>query len=138
MYLHIGNYKAYREALRVCTPPAVPYLGVYLTDLTFIEEGNKTRMKREGKEPLVNFAKGRMMAEVIHEIQKYQQIPFPFPTEMTVMSYLQEVCRTCLAMIHSRIADSGFDGERFVQIFFESRAAGLWQAQGRLCDDERA
>ena len=35
-----GNRKAYRQCLGAATPPCIPYLGVYLTDLTFLEEGN--------------------------------------------------------------------------------------------------
>lgn len=34
------SFSNYRNALRACKPPAVPYLGVYLQDLTFIEDGN--------------------------------------------------------------------------------------------------
>ncbi len=31
------NFKAYRELLKTAGTPCLPYLGVYLTDLTFIE-----------------------------------------------------------------------------------------------------
>ncbi|VVT57982.1 uncharacterized protein SAPINGB_P005978 [Magnusiomyces paraingens] len=34
------NYSAYRAALRAAPLPRVPYLGLYLTDLTFVGEGN--------------------------------------------------------------------------------------------------
>jgi son of sevenless-like protein len=40
------SFSNYRNALRACKPPAVPYLGVYLQDLTFIEDGNP-EVKRE-------------------------------------------------------------------------------------------
>lgn len=40
-----------------CNPPAVPYLGMYLTDLAFIEEGTPN-FTEEG---LVNFSKMRMV-----------------------------------------------------------------------------
>lgn len=42
-----------------CNPPAVPYLGMYLTDLAFIEEGTPN-FTEEG---LVNFSKMRMVGE---------------------------------------------------------------------------
>lgn len=32
-----GNFKVYREELHTKDPPCVPFLGRYLTDLTFIE-----------------------------------------------------------------------------------------------------
>lgn len=34
------NYKLYRNLLKTKTPPCIPYPGVYLTDLTFVEDGN--------------------------------------------------------------------------------------------------
>jgi len=35
-----GNFEAFRTALHSESPPSIPYLGMYLTDLTFIEDGN--------------------------------------------------------------------------------------------------
>lgn len=37
-----GSYKAYRSVLHSCQPPCVPYVGVFLQDMTFIEDGNRT------------------------------------------------------------------------------------------------
>uniref|UniRef100_A0A1I8FK70 Ras-GEF domain-containing protein n=1 Tax=Macrostomum lignano TaxID=282301 RepID=A0A1I8FK70_9PLAT len=34
-----GRFKNMRSALHNCDPPCIPYLGMYLTDLSFIEEG---------------------------------------------------------------------------------------------------
>jgi hypothetical protein len=45
----------------------VPYIGIYLTDLTFIEDGNPKYI--DGK---INFAKCRQFADVIRDIQTYQ------------------------------------------------------------------
>ncbi|KAJ2374029.1 Ras guanine nucleotide exchange factor bud5, partial [Coemansia sp. RSA 2607] len=36
------NYANYRELLRKSQPPLLPFLGLYLTDLTFLEDGNPT------------------------------------------------------------------------------------------------
>lgn len=35
------NFARYREMLKTVNPPCVPFLGVYLSALTFIEDGNK-------------------------------------------------------------------------------------------------
>jgi len=37
---HNRNYHEYRSKLRNTAPPAVPFLGLYLTDVTFCREGN--------------------------------------------------------------------------------------------------
>eukprot|EP00004_Rigifila_ramosa_P017979 TRINITY_DN4427_c0_g1_i3.p1 TRINITY_DN4427_c0_g1~~TRINITY_DN4427_c0_g1_i3.p1 ORF type:complete len:159 (+),score=47.82 TRINITY_DN4427_c0_g1_i3:126-602(+) len=76
-----SNHKTYREAFRTAAPPKVPYLGVYLTDLTFIEDGNKDEIvvkdETTGAEHLlVNFSKRKKIAAVIQEIQRNQQTPY--------------------------------------------------------------
>jgi hypothetical protein len=47
---------------------------MYLTDLTFIELGNKDWTDTG----LINFAKHRKAADVIALVQSYQQQPYPF------------------------------------------------------------
>jgi son of sevenless-like protein len=37
-----NNYSNFRAALHSESPPCIPYLGMYLTDLTFIEGSNTT------------------------------------------------------------------------------------------------
>ncbi|XP_038327293.1 ras-specific guanine nucleotide-releasing factor 2 isoform X8 [Canis lupus familiaris] len=64
-----GRFKNLRETLKNCNPPAVPYLGMYLTDLAFIEEGTPN-FTEEG---LVNFSKMRMISHIIREIRQFQQ-----------------------------------------------------------------
>jgi len=68
--------------LHNCDPPTIPYLGVYLTDLTFIEEGNKNIVDRG----LVNFDKCYLIAAVIGEIQQYQRIGY---SHITVVREIQ-------------------------------------------------
>ncbi|CAG8458526.1 111_t:CDS:2 [Ambispora gerdemannii] len=68
------NFSDYREMLHSVNPPCVPFLGVYLTDLTFIEDGNPDTLKK-GR-ALINFSKRMKTAEVIREIQQYQSVPY--------------------------------------------------------------
>jgi len=67
------NFSDYREMIHKLNPPCVPFLGVYLTDLTFIEDGNPDRLKTD--ERLINFGKRQKTAEVIKEIMIYQSTP---------------------------------------------------------------
>lgn len=68
------NFASYRAAMHQVSPPCIPFLGVYLTDLTFIEDGNPDRLRHD--ERLINFAKQHMTSEVVREIMIYQSIPY--------------------------------------------------------------
>lgn len=59
---HTRNYAEYRAALRRASPPALPFLGLYLTDLTFCHDGNpSTRASQLDPElKLINFDRYRV------------------------------------------------------------------------------
>ncbi|KAI8853001.1 ras guanine nucleotide exchange factor domain-containing protein [Chytridium lagenaria] len=71
-----GQYASYRKELKDLKPPAIPFLGVYLTDLTFIELGNP------------DFLPERKVNGVIREIQRYQVTPYNWVTVEGLRSYL--------------------------------------------------
>ncbi|XP_009447198.1 ras-specific guanine nucleotide-releasing factor 2 isoform X3 [Pan paniscus] len=79
-----GRFKNLRETLKNCNPPAVPYLGMYLTDLAFIEEGTPN-FTEEG---LVNFSKMRMISHIIREIRQFQQTSYRIDHQPKVTQYL--------------------------------------------------
>lgn len=70
-----GNHSNYRKHLHTINPPVVPYLGVYLTDLTFIEDGNSDMLPAL-QDMFINFDKRRKISKSITEIKMYQQIPY--------------------------------------------------------------
>jgi hypothetical protein len=83
------NYKSPRELLSKCSPPCVPYLGIFLSDLTFVEEGNPDTLEVAGNaEPLVNFVKRRKVAEVIEKICDYQHDTYRFHEVPEIRDYL--------------------------------------------------
>ncbi|XP_069792537.1 ras-specific guanine nucleotide-releasing factor 2 isoform X1 [Narcine bancroftii] len=79
-----GRFKNLRETLKNCNPPCVPYLGMYLTDLAFIEEGTPN-FTDEG---LVNFSKMRMISHIIREVRQFQQTPYRIDHQPKVIQYL--------------------------------------------------
>lgn len=78
-----NSYKNYREALRTALPPVVPYIGVFLMDLTMIEEGNPDEI-----DGLINFQKLSMIYQVIEKVQRYQQDPYEFTPTESLLTFL--------------------------------------------------
>uniref|UniRef100_A0A8C4ZIL5 Ras protein specific guanine nucleotide releasing factor 1 n=1 Tax=Gadus morhua TaxID=8049 RepID=A0A8C4ZIL5_GADMO len=79
-----GRFKNLREALKNCDPPCVPYLGMYLTDLAFIEEGTPNYTE----DSLVNFSKMRMISHIIREIRQFQQTAYKIDHQPKATEYL--------------------------------------------------
>lgn len=82
------NFGRYREILRSLNPPAVPFLGVYLSDLTFIEDGNPSMIKKSRN--LINFGKRDKLAEVIKDIQQHQFIPYNLQQVPEIQALISE------------------------------------------------
>ena len=78
-----NSYKNYREIIHSVSPPIVPYLGTYLADLVFIDDGNPDTV-----DGLINFRKREMVYKVIEEIQQYQQAPYQFEADPFSLTYL--------------------------------------------------
>jgi len=68
-----GSYRNYRITIRSSTPPNVPYIGVYLTDLVFIEDGNADFIVG-----LINFGKRKLVHHVITELLEHQRVAYNF------------------------------------------------------------
>jgi len=83
-----GSYKAYRTTIAQMEPPCVPYLGIYLTDLTFIEEGNKNYL--QDRKEFLNFNKRRWVSEIIKLIQKFQNSDYILKPEPCLRTFLSD------------------------------------------------
>ena len=55
-----------RDAINRCDPPSIPYVGMYLTDLSFIEGGTPNY----SPDGLLNFSKMRMVSICVFEGEK--------------------------------------------------------------------
>lgn len=69
----VYNFKTYRDLLRNSSPPLVPFQGVYLSDLTFMEEAPDIL-----DNDLVNFRKMMLVGDVLNDVQKFQQVKYVF------------------------------------------------------------
>lgn len=81
-----GSYKNYRSALHNSNPPCIPYIGTYLSDLTFIDDGNKNTING-----LINFSKRQLTYKVISEMQRYQQIGYYLKPVSDIQQILNEI-----------------------------------------------
>ncbi|KAG5648326.1 hypothetical protein DXG03_004898 [Asterophora parasitica] len=86
---HSRNYHEYRSKLRNTAPPAVPFLGLYLTDVTFCREGNPSHRAspiNSGKK-LLNFNKYHKLARIIQDMQRFQ-VPYNLKSIPEVQEFL--------------------------------------------------
>ncbi|KAL4251892.1 hypothetical protein ABKN59_002688 [Abortiporus biennis] len=80
------NFNNYRSTLARITPPCVPFIGVYLTTLTFINDGAEDKLGGH----MVNFRKRQKAAETIQEIKRWQSKPYALNVCAVVLAYLEE------------------------------------------------
>lgn len=79
------NFQKLRAHMKNVNPPIIPYLGIFLTDLTFIEDGNPDMIENG---TLINWVKRRRLAAVLKDIQQYQQKPFNLEAVPFIQDYL--------------------------------------------------
>ncbi|KIJ54796.1 hypothetical protein M422DRAFT_200705 [Sphaerobolus stellatus SS14] len=80
------NFTNYRAILKSAQLPCVPFFGVYLSVLTFIQDGNKNNIQGE----LINFSKREKFAEVVREIQHYQSKLYSLTPVSVVEEFILE------------------------------------------------
>ena len=72
---HAHSFRNYRNHLHTLNPPCVPYVGVYLTDLTFLEDGNPDLI-----EGLISWSKRAKIADVGYPLfQSHPHNSFSLP-----------------------------------------------------------
>ncbi|CAE6445015.1 unnamed protein product [Rhizoctonia solani] len=87
---HTRNHYEYRARLRGIRGHAVPFLGIYLTDVTFCREGNpdKRISPYDATRTLVNFDKYRRLAAIAEEVKRFQ-VPYNLIEIPEVQKYLE-------------------------------------------------
>ncbi|KAJ7644278.1 ras guanine nucleotide exchange factor domain-containing protein [Roridomyces roridus] len=100
------NFKQYRQVMTSVVPPCVPFIGVFLTDLQFVQDGNPDNLPGS----LVNFRKRQRASEVINDIKRWQG-PYNFHVIPSIQAYIEESL--------SALSDSREFSERFWNISLE-------------------
>ena len=74
------NYAVLRHLVSSQVGPCLPFMGIYLTDLTFIDVGNQAKRQLQGTESesddkiwVINFDKHMKTAKVISDMQRLQR-----------------------------------------------------------------
>ncbi|KAJ7103860.1 ras guanine nucleotide exchange factor domain-containing protein [Mycena epipterygia] len=92
---HSRNYHEYRSKLRNTAPPAVPFLGLYLTDVTFCRKGipSHRASPMNPHKKLLNFNKYHKLARIVHDMQRFQ-VPYQLHRIPEVLEYLVDALET--------------------------------------------
>jgi hypothetical protein len=127
------NYAVLRQRLQGHVPPCLPFVGTYLTDLTFVDHGNQSLRSlptEDGEMAVINFDKHMKTARIISELQRFQ-----IPYRLTEVPELQTWMQNELVRVRSH-------GESPAQTFYRrslvleprepSRSGGNLQAQAQV------
>lgn len=91
----LGNFKYYRQLLAEARDkkPIIPYLVVFLRDLTFINDGNEERLPLPQKPDikLPNFEKMVLLGQQILELEAYRKVPYTLENDNAVAAALRNV-----------------------------------------------
>lgn len=74
MFSPAGSYRSFRDIMKYAEPPVVPYLGLFQSDLMFLDSGNPDFLGAQGN--LVNFEKHVRESCVLRTIQKFQSVEY--------------------------------------------------------------
>ena len=86
------NYAVLRNRLQNHVPPCLPFVGTYLTDLTFVDHGNQATRKLDsgaGSVDVINYDKHVKTAKVISELQRFQ-IPYRLTEVPELQTWMQD------------------------------------------------
>ena len=87
------NYTVLRQRLQGLIPPCLPFVGIYLTDLTFVDHGNPTsrqlNTEKEESIPVINYDKHMKTARIISELQRFQ-IPYRLTEVPELQTWMQD------------------------------------------------
>eukprot|EP00026_Physarum_polycephalum_P005158 Phypoly_transcript_05187.p1 GENE.Phypoly_transcript_05187~~Phypoly_transcript_05187.p1 ORF type:complete len:623 (+),score=68.40 Phypoly_transcript_05187:90-1958(+) len=81
-----GDFLAYKNILKTCELPAVPYLGCLLYDITFVLDTSENP-----KFPFIHLHKIAVMAKIVNEVARFQRVPYPCPVSLQYLGRLKNI-----------------------------------------------
>lgn len=86
------NYAVLRQRIQVQMPPCLPFIGVYLTDLTMVDSANPSTRPlstESGQTSVINLDKHMKTAKIISELQRFQ-VPYRFAEVSELQTWMQD------------------------------------------------
>jgi hypothetical protein len=84
------NSKRYREDFNKAPPPKIPFLGLVLNQLTYMEEEDNWVTRENGGEKLINFLKRTKVAETILQVVDLQLFEYQIKKHPEIFTYLYQ------------------------------------------------
>ena len=81
-----SGFKVYRETLGEAKLPCIPYLGLILTDITFVHLGNPHELP-DGK---VNFVKRWQQFNILDSVRRYKEQIYEFEKNEKILDFFNE------------------------------------------------
>lgn len=77
-----SNFKVYREVIKTVEPPVIPFEGILLADLTFVDESP------DMLDDKINYGKMEVLANILKTIKELQQIPFELDEDERIQAFI--------------------------------------------------
>merc|ERR1712228_593689 len=94
IFINTRNFRNFRQLFRNVSPPAIPYFGLFLQDLVFIDDGNDQYKKIDNFKQhgfMVNFNKCVRTMDRIKNIKLYQTNPYIDGKHVKSLDFLQKI-----------------------------------------------
>jgi len=117
------NYAVLRRRLADHVPPCLPFVGMYLTDLTFVDAGNSATRQLPGfgdndSMSVINFDKHTRTAKIIGDLQRFQ-----IPYRLAEIPDLQEWLQAQIVRVKSTSSDENVQQYYRKSLLLEPREA---------------
>ncbi|KAL5267719.1 hypothetical protein ACHWQZ_G004681 [Mnemiopsis leidyi] len=81
-----SNFRNLRKEVSQANPPCIPYVGLFMSDLTFATECNPTVVNG-----MINFLKCTYINDIINRLRLYQHTPYHFESVPSIVAPLQQL-----------------------------------------------